>query len=89
MSHIVEIKTEVRDAVAVQAACQRLQLEPAVHGTAKLFSSEATGLIVRLPDWRYPAVLDTQAGQAWYDNYGGRWGQQLHFDRFLQAYAVP
>ena len=88
MSHIVEIKTEVRDAVAVQAACQRLQLEPAVHGTAKLFSSEATGLIVRLPDWRYPAVFDTQAGQAWYDNYGGRWGQQLHFDRFLQAYAV-
>ena len=39
MSHIVEIKTEVRDAVAVKAACQRLQLEPAVHGTAKLFST--------------------------------------------------
>ena len=33
-------------------------------------------------------MFDTQAGQAWYDNYGGRWGPQLQFDRFLQAYAV-
>jgi hypothetical protein len=29
MSHLVSIKTEVRDAVAVQAACQRLRLETA------------------------------------------------------------
>lgn len=27
MSHIVEIKTEVRDEAAIGAACQRLQLE--------------------------------------------------------------
>jgi hypothetical protein len=39
MSHIVEIKTEVRDAVAVHAACQRLQLDAPTHGQAKLFSS--------------------------------------------------
>jgi hypothetical protein len=23
-----------------------------------------------------------------YDNFGGRWGDQKHLDRFLQAYAV-
>jgi hypothetical protein len=27
MSHIVEIKTEVRDVAAARAACQRLRLE--------------------------------------------------------------
>ncbi len=88
MSHIVQIETEVRDAVAVGAACQRLKLEAPTQGTAKLFSSSATGVIVKLPGWRYPAVFDTQSGQARYDNYGGRWGEQVQLDHFLQGYAV-
>ena len=88
MSHIVHLQTEVRDPAAVQAACRRLNLTQPVHGTAKLFSDEATGLIVHLPDWRYPVVCDTASGQLQFDNYGGRWGDQAHLDRFLQAYAV-
>lgn len=88
MSHIVEIKTEVRDEVAIGSACRRLQLDAPTRGTVKLFSSEATGVIVNLPKWRYPAVFDTQSGQARFDNYGGHWGKQAHLDRFLQAYAV-
>ena len=88
MSHIVEIKTEVRDAAAARAACQRLKLEPPTHGTAKLFSGSATGLIVKLPGWRYPAVFNTESGQASYDNYKGRWGKQQQLDEFLQKYAV-
>lgn len=88
MSHVVEIRTEVRDVIAVGAACQRLKLEAPVQGTAKLFSSSATGVIVKLPGWRYPAVFDTQSGQARFDNYEGRWGEQAQLDRFLQGYAV-
>ena len=88
MSHIVEIKTQVRDAAAARAACQRLKLEPPTHGTTQLFSGQATGLIVKLPGWRYPAVFDTETGQARYDNYNGRWGEQPQLDRFLQSYAV-
>lgn len=88
MSHIVEIKTEVRDAGAVHAACQRLRLPSATEGTAKLFSSEATGVIVELPGWKFPVVFDTGTGEARFDNYGGRWGEQQQLDRFLQAYAV-
>ncbi len=88
MSHIVEVKTEVRDVTAIRRACERLKLESPVHGTTKLFSGEATGWMVELPRWRYPAVFDTQSGEARFDNYGGRWGKQVHLDRFLQAYAV-
>ena len=88
MSHIVEIKTEVRDAVAIGSACQRLKLEAPTQGTAKLFSSSATGVIVKLPDWRYPVVFKTASGEAQFDNYGGRWGKQVQLDQFLQAYAV-
>ena len=88
MSHIVQIKTEVRDALAVQAACQRLGLEAPVPGTVTLFATEATGLLVKLPGWIYPVVFDTRSGQVRFDNYGGRWGEQVQLDRFLQAYAV-
>ena len=88
MSHIVKIKTEVRDATAVRAACQRRQLPVPVDGTHNLFSDQATGLAVQLPDWRYPVVCELTSGQLLYDNYNGRWGDQQQLDAFLQAYAV-
>jgi hypothetical protein len=59
-----------------------------VQGTAKLFSGDATGLIVKLPDWQYPAVIDTQTGQVQYDNFEGNWGDQRHLDLLMQTYAV-
>lgn len=88
MSHIVTIKTQIRDPAALAAACRRIGLSEPNRGTAKLYSGEATGLIVQLPGWRYPAVIDTGAGQIQYDNYNGAWGPQCELDRLLQAYAV-
>jgi hypothetical protein len=88
VSHIVQIQTEVRDHVAVTAACARLRLPLPTQGTFQLFSSEVTGLGVRLPDWRYPVVCDLPSGQVRFDNFDGRWGEQVHLDRFLQAHAV-
>jgi len=88
LSHIVEIKTEVRDPAAVQAACRRLGLPQPVHQTTRLFSGEVTGLVVHLPDWRYPIVCNTNSGTLHYDNFEGRWGEQAKLDQFLQAYAV-
>ena len=88
MSHIVTVKTEVRDPVAINAACGRLGLPEPVHGTAQLFSGQATGLLVKLPGWLYPVACDTATGTLRYDNYGGTWGSPEHLDRFVQAYAV-
>ena len=88
MSHIVHIKTEVRDRGAVKAACIRNKLPAQAQGTAQLFSAEATGLIVQLPSWKYPVVCDVESGQLSFDNYQGRWGDQKHLDRFLKSYAV-
>ena len=88
MSHIVQIKTEVRDEVAVQSACQRLHLPKPVRGTYELYSSTETGLGIELPHWKYPVVADTSTGQLRYDNYSGRWGAQEFLDQFLQGYAV-
>ena len=87
MSHIVEIKTEVRDETAVQSACSRLHLPRATRGTFQLYSSTETGLGIELPHWRFPVVANTETGQLRYDNYGGRWGDQEFLDQFFQAYA--
>jgi hypothetical protein len=88
MSHIVTIQTKVHDPAAVQAACQRLGLPEAAEGTARLYSGEATGLLVRLPGWQYPVVIVPLTGTLRYDNFEGRWGEQARLDRFLQMYAV-
>ena len=88
MSHIVTIQTRVHDPAAVQAACRRLNLPEAVEGTARLYGGEAAGLIVQLPGWQYPVVIDALTGTLRYDNFGGRWGEQAQLDRFLQMYAV-
>jgi hypothetical protein len=88
LSHIVEIKTEIRDEQAVKAACVRLQLAAPEYKTVRLFSTTATGLCVQLPGWSYPVVCNLQTGHVQYDNYGGHWGEQKHLNSFLQAYAV-
>lgn len=88
MSHIVTIQTEVRDPAAIEIACDRLKFPAPRRGIARLFTTEATGVIVTLPRWRYPVVCQTEVGSIAFDNYGGKWGEQQELDRFLQAYAV-
>lgn len=88
MSHIVTIETKVHDRTAIIAACRRLGLAEPNEGTTKLYSGEASGLLLQLPGWTYPVVIDPLRGTVRYDNYGGAWGEDRHIGRFLQAYAV-
>src|SRR5688572_26046930 len=88
MSHVVHITTQVRDPLALAAACVRLGLPQPTQRTVQLFSDSATGWAVQLPGWSYPAVFDTAAGAVRFDNYGGLWGAQVELDKLLQAYAV-
>jgi hypothetical protein len=88
LSHVVQIKTEIRDPAAVAAACRRLGLAEPIVETVRLFSAQATGLAVRLSGWRFPVVCDLASGQLQYDDYGGRWGEKSRLDAFFQAYAV-
>lgn len=88
MSHIVTIQTEIRDPAAIRCACRRLALAEPVHRTVELYSGEAIGWAVELPEWRYPLVCQTDSGQLRFDNFEGRWGDPVQLDRFRQAYAV-
>ena len=88
MSHIVTIETQVRDVHAVAAACRRMGLAAPENGIARLFAGEVRGLLVRLPGWRYPLVLDTERGTLRYDHFEGKWGDPAELGRFQQSYAV-
>lgn len=88
MSHIVTVKAEVKDEMAVRAACLRLKWEQPTFGKHKVYVVDREGLGVKAPDWSYPIVCDLQSGQVHYDNFNGHWGEQRHLDAFMQAYAI-
>lgn len=88
MSHIVSVQTEVRDLVAVESACRRLDWERPTSGDFTLFTRTLAGVGVQPPRWRYPIVCDLATGQLAYDNYEGHWGDSADLGRFKQAYAI-
>ncbi len=88
MSHIVSVQTKVHDPFPIAAACKRLGLAQPVQGTARLYAGKDSGLLLLLPGWQYPAVIDTSTGTVAYDNFQGRWGDMQHLEKFFQAYAV-
>ena len=88
MSHIVQIKTEIKDETAVRAACQRLQWRDPAYGSHTVFGVNRVGLGVFAPGWSYPIVFDLATGACDYDNYNGLWGSPDRLDEFQQAYAV-
>jgi hypothetical protein len=89
LSHILQIQTEVRDPVAIQAGCGRLKWPEPVFGKSKLFTSSAVGWAVRLPEWRYPVVCGVVTAKIAFDNIGGQSGEQRHLDKLLQTWARP
>jgi hypothetical protein len=49
MSHIVSIRTQIKDPSALAAACVRLGLSQPAQGKDRLFVTEAKGQVVQLP----------------------------------------
>lgn len=88
MSHIIEVRTQIRDPQAISQACLRLKWKPPVHGSTYIFAQKRTGWLVYPPDWRYPIACETDAGTIAYDNYNGHWGDLTRLHEFMQAYAV-
>ncbi|MDR4509597.1 MAG: hypothetical protein MRJ65_15445 [Candidatus Brocadiaceae bacterium] len=83
MSHTMDIKIDIHDLRALEAACRRLHIH-LKYGEHRLYASTETGNGIFLEGWRYPVVIQ-EGGGAKYDNYGGSWGkiEKLHE---LEAY---
>lgn len=92
MSHTATVKTEFRNRAVVQRAAEALGLECEVGEGLKYEmydDSIATGdVILKLPGWNYPVVIDTKTGDAKYDNYNGAWGDIARLEEFMQEYTL-
>ena len=89
MSHIAKVEVKIKNMDAVRAACQELGLHlEEGQISEKVYGGTVTGnLSIKLPGWRYPMVIDTEKGEASFDNYGGSWGDMAEFEKFQQQYS--
>lgn len=89
MSHTVKIKTALRDAEAIRAACSELGLEAPREGTVSFHDRQShSGWIVQLKDWRYPVVVNKETGDVSFDNYNGSWGDITRLNNLTQMYGI-
>lgn len=88
MSHIVTIKTEVRDAEAVSLACKRPGLEEPRHGTAQLFEGEGDRAAGQTAGLGLPRRRRHRHGAGPLRQLRGQWGDPSHLNAFVQSYAI-
>lgn len=87
MSHIVNLKIELRNKQAILNACLRLQWTVKENSTVSFFSNTVTGTAIYIPGWRYPAVITTN-GTVAIDTYNGNWGNPDKLNILKQAYGI-
>ena len=88
MSHTLTVKAKFLDPHAAEMAAREMGCE-FLRGEIKLFDgTKVNGVGVKLPGWKYPVAINTATGEAKYDNYNGRWGEQSQLDKFTQLYAT-
>lgn len=87
MSHTISAKIKLVDKELVTKAATELGFEVLGDQQHQLYAGAVDGIGVKLPGWRYPAVVLAD-GTIRYDNYHGSWGQQTELDKLCQAYAI-
>jgi len=90
MSHTAALKAvEIRDAEILLQVAKEMKLEYVGHKEYTMYDGQKkVGHGFKLPGWSRELVINTEAGEASYDNYNGHWGNQLELDKLCQAYAA-
>ena len=88
MSHIVKCKVQLWQGTALDRAIEACELQDLGVKTHKLYAGNVHGRGVKLHGWNYPVVIDTDSGEAHYDNYGEAWGKQIELDKLVQQYSI-
>lgn len=96
MSHTVKTKSvAVKNPAILEKAVQALAAQGINislpnglnNQSVKLYQGNYNGIAVKLDDWKYPVVIDTNKGELAYDNFNGSWGKQEQLDTLLQEYV--
>lgn len=87
MSHTNKVKElKLVDKATLQLACTQLGYNLQLDTRTKLFDRVMDGHAIKLPDWRYPVVIDVH-GAAHYDSYNGQWGDEKFLDTLCETYS--
>jgi hypothetical protein len=88
MSHVVTIKTQMKDVETLRASCVALGYDFVERAKIRLFDgTQHVGARVKIPGWQYPVAVKPD-GTLLYDNYGGAWGAQSKLDALVRRYGV-
>jgi len=82
----MNIKIELHDRAALEAACQRLGLTIS-EGKHRLYQTTEEGIGIYLPNWKYPIVVKSD-GTVAYDNYNGNWGREEELNKLRAFYGL-
>ena len=87
MSHTVTVDIKFKNLDAFIEAAKTMGAQILGNGTHRLFGSVHTGTGIKLPGWSYPIVVNKE-GEAFYDNYGGHWGNPADLATLKDTYAI-
>lgn len=87
MSHLLTIKTEIKDMEALASAVEALGGHVLGMGKYLVYTQWVEGLGIRLPGWYYPVVLKEDGSLA-FDNDRGRWGDPARLDELRSRYTI-
>lgn len=87
MSHLIKLKLQIKDQDLFAQVARDLGLTVEHQTSVKIYNRRVSGLAVRLPGWTYPVVVD-EAGEVYFDNYYGCWGDIAELNRLTQEYVA-
>lgn len=86
--HIVQTQCQVRCPQLLQFAAVRMGLENPVKQTWQVYKATKFGWGIKLKNWLFPVVFDTEKGEMYYDNFEDNWGNIKQLHKLLQAYQL-
>lgn len=87
MSHTYNIRTEIRDRIALEAACEKLGIKVLDGQTHHLYGGTEKGIGIKIPGWNYPVVVKDNGTLA-YDDYNGSWGNKQDLTKLTAYYGL-
>ena len=87
MSHTTETTVNITSERILRQVAPRVNGEVLAGSRHELFAGIETGVGVKFPRWRYPAVFDCEAAKVKCDIYGGAWGDMKDVENLQQAYS--
>jgi len=86
-SHTTRVEFKIKDRdILISVISRYPEIKLIGEGAHQLYSGPVHGFAFHLPGWKYPVVLSKDT--LYYDNYGGRWGDQSVLDRILSEYKL-